>query len=211
MAKTTKIVLASIAALLLLLVAFYGNFLPLRKSQVLIRTLRTLNDSKSLEEFKGNLSVPLNFPSPIGQEEAVRNIANIILGVVQQTDNPEAISDIINFIESYYKPIISRGTGMSFEQNVYILGAINELAFVKTKEIKYLTTAHNYFEQGLRLGPNRPQFLYGMFDIYRIEGSVEGAKEIAGRLLAAWPDDQKVKDGLEEFLKKVSENAAEKK
>ncbi|MEK7507987.1 MAG: hypothetical protein AAB602_02805, partial [Patescibacteria group bacterium] len=193
-----------IGALIVLGVAFYGNFLPLRKSQILIYVLRHLNESKSLEEFKKSLAVPLNFPSPIGQEEAVRNVTNIVVNVVQQTDNPEEIADVISFAESYYKPIIERGAGMSFEQNAYILGTLNELAFMKTKQIKFISAAHNYFEQGLRLGPKRPQFLYGMFDVYRIEGNVEGAQAIARQILEQWPNDERVKLGLEDFLKKVS-------
>ncbi len=211
MGRPAKITLATVATLVILGIAFYGSFLPMRKSQVLIHTLQTLRTSQSLEEFKNNLAIPLNFPSPIGQEEAVRNAANVILGVVQQTDQPEAIADLMNFIESYYKPIVERGVGMSFEQNMYLLGALNELAFVKTKDVKFLSAAHNYFEKGLRLGPKRPQFLYGMFDIYRIEGNVEGAKAIAAQILAQWPDDQRVKSGLEEFLKKVASSSAPKK
>ncbi|OGZ53144.1 MAG: hypothetical protein A3B25_03340 [Candidatus Ryanbacteria bacterium RIFCSPLOWO2_01_FULL_48_26] len=211
MNRSSKIVYASIGTLLVLSVAIYGNFLPLRKSQILIYALRNLNESKSLEEFKNNLAVPLGFPSPIGQEETVRNVANIVVNVVQQTDKPEDISYAINFIEGYYKPIIDRGVGMSFEQNIYILGTLNELAFMKTKEVKYLSAAHDYFEQGLLLGPKRPQFLYGMFDVYRIEGNIAGVQAVAQQILAQWPRDERVKSAFADFMKKVSSSTVEKK
>ncbi len=211
MHRSTKIVFALIGTLLVFGVAFYGSFLPLRKSQILIYVLRNLGESKSIEEFKSNLAVPLNFPSPIGQEEAVRNVSNIVVNVVQQTNNAQEISDVIDFIEGYYKPIIDRGAGMSFEQNVYILGTLNELAFMKTKEVKYLSAAHNYFEEGLRLGPKRPQFLYGMFDIYRIEGNVSGTTAIAQQILAQWPTDDRIKSALDDFLKRVASSTPPKK
>lgn len=211
MGKPAKITLATVAALVILTIGVYGNFLPMRKSQILIGTLRDLRDSESVQDFKDNLAIPLNFPSPIGQEEAVRNVANVILGIIQQTKDPQVVADFIAFIEDHYKPIISRGVGMSFEQNLYLLGILNEMALVKTKDTKFLGAAHNYFEQGLRLGPKRPQFLYGMFDIYRIEGNVDGAKAIANQILAQWPTDEKVKSGLEEFLRKVASSTEQKK
>ncbi len=99
---------------------------------------------------------------------------------------------------------------MSFEQDLYIMGALNKLAFIKTKQTDFLSAAKDYFERGLRLGPNRPQFLYSLFDIYRIIGDVEGAKAIAGKILSQWPDDKKVQTGLDEFLQKVASFEAKK-
>ncbi len=211
MGKPAKITLAFVAAIILLVIAFYGNFLPLRKSQTLIDSLRNVQGSKSIADFKNTISTALDFPSPVGQEESVRNVASVVMGVVQQTSDPQVITDLVGYIEGYYKPIIDQGAGMSFGQNLYVLGATNELAFVKTKQPQFLTAAQNYFAEGLRMAPKRPQFLYGMFDVYRIEGNVDGAKGIAAQILTYWPNDDRIKSGLADFLAKVAEVNAQQK
>jgi tetratricopeptide (TPR) repeat protein len=204
MNPTLKKFLCIVAVAFLLSVAYYGNYLPLRKSQLYIYTLRNLNSARSLQDLERIISTPLDAPSPIGQEELVRNTANIFMGFAQQSDNNASIDDFMGFIGKYYKPIIDRGRGMSFEQNLYILGAMNEFAFVKTKQMKYLEAASEYYSKGLEFGPKRPQFLYGVFDIYRIEGNVDGAKKIAEQILSQWPDDDKTREALGDFLTKVS-------
>lgn len=205
MSNTARKISAIFISVFILLVAYYGTLLPMRKSQVFISTMQSLRSVGTIADIRGAFSTPFNIPSPIGQEELVRNSANVVLGVLQQTDKAQDISGLLDFVETSYRPIIERGRGMSFEQNLYILGALNELAFVKTRETKYFQASKNYYSEGLRLGPKRPQFLYGLFDIYRMEGNVDGVKKIGDQILSQWPDDERARAGLEEFLKKVEE------
>ncbi len=193
-------VFAVLMSLFILFVAYYGSFLPMRKSQIFISTMQSLRSVNSVSGLKDAFAKPLGAPSPIGQEELVRNSANVVLGVIQQTDKPDVIADLMNFMESSYQPIVERGRGMSFEQNLYILGALNELSFVKTRDPKYFNASKSYFSRGLELGPKRPQFLYGLFDIYRMEGNVDGVKNIADQILAQWPDDDRTKTALADFI-----------
>jgi hypothetical protein len=203
MSRTLKKILGVLLSVFILSIAYYGSYLPLNKSEAFISALRSVQNIRSLADFEQTFSVPLNMPSPIGQEELVRNTANIVLNIVQQSANPDVIEKAIDFIESYYNPIIDRGRGMSFEQNLYILGAINESAFVKTKQARFLRDSEKYYREGLELGPKRPQFLYGLFDVYRIEGNVDGAKAIAAQILSQWPTDDRIESGLNEFLNAV--------
>ena len=53
---------------------------------------------------------------------------------------------------------------MSFGQDLYLMGAINETAYAHTGNPAYLAAAQKYYEEGVALGPNRPQSLYGLFD-----------------------------------------------
>lgn len=203
MNSTLKKVLGVLLSAFILSVAYYGDYLPLNKSEAFISALRNLQGIKSLADFEQTFSVPLNMPSPIGQEELVRNTGNTVLNLVQQSNNPDVVGKIIDFIESYYNPIIERGHGMSFEQNLYVLGALNESAFVKTKQARFLDDALKYYSKGLELGPKRPQFLYGLYDVYRIEGNVDGVKAIAEQILSQWPADDRVSSSLSEFLNAV--------
>ncbi|MDO8536766.1 MAG: hypothetical protein Q7R94_00780 [bacterium] len=195
-----KKIIGILASVFIISVAYYGTFLPLKKSQSFISALRNLRSATSLQEFERILSEPLGIPSPIGQEELVRNSANVALSIVQQNNKPEIISAVVDYVEEKFAPLIARGTGMSFEQNLYILATINQLAFAKTGQANYFLAAKKYYSRGLELGPKRPQFLYGMFDVYRTEGNVEASKAIAAQILSQWPDDERTREGLQKFL-----------
>ena len=108
---------------------------------------------------------------------------------------------LVSYLDNYYAPIIANGKGMSFGQDLYLMGAINELAFVHTQNPAYLIAAQKYYEMGVTLGPNRPQCLYGLFDVYRAEGNVASTTAIADRILSNWPTDTSVGTSLQAFLK----------
>ena len=106
----------------------------------------------SLNELEQRLSVPLDYPSPIGQEELVRNTANNILGFISQGGDATSTAFLISFLDNYYAPIIARGKGMSFGQDLYLMGAINETAYAHTGNPAYLAAAQKYYEEGVALG-----------------------------------------------------------
>ncbi|HVO28649.1 MAG TPA: hypothetical protein VMT81_01550 [Candidatus Paceibacterota bacterium] len=202
MNPTAKKIIAIAISVAILSVAYYGEYLPLRKAQMFIATLQGLqgNPPTSLADLENRLSVPLDYPSPIGQEELVRNTANSVLGFVQQSPDATTTDELVGFLMGYYQPILSRGRGMSFGQDLYLVGAINEVAFARTGQANFLSTAQQYYEEGEQLGPNRPQPLYGLFDVYRAEGNVTGTVAIADKILTNWPSDQSVKQALAQFL-----------
>ncbi len=189
----------------LVFAVYYGNYLPMRKSQVFINSLRSINSVASLDEMKKIISVSFDLPSPVGQEELVRNFTNIALDLTNKNNDPAVISQIMDFVDGYYGPIIERGKGMSFGQDLYLLGALNEVAFLKTKDQKYFVKSKFYFEKSNELGPKRPQSLFGLFDIYRIEGNAQKVQEIAGQILNQWPDDERTKAALADFLQRAGQ------
>jgi len=198
-----KKIIGVVVSCLLVFSVYFGSFLPLRKSQSFINTMHDLNLNKepSLDGFKKSLSVPLDLPSPIGQEELVRQVASLIMNIINQPNaDPAVINDLLSYINRYYEPITNNGTGMSFNQNLYILGTMNEVAFVKTNQVKYLEAAKKYYQRGHELGPNRPQPLFGLFDVYRMEGNVEQVKAIAGQILSQWPNEERTRQALADFL-----------
>jgi hypothetical protein len=202
MQSTTKQIIAAIVTIFLLFVAVYGSYMPMRKAETFISTLQGLQVTPptSLNDLETRVSVPLDYPSPIGQEELVRNLANSVLGFVQNNPEPSSTAGLINFLGTYYNPIISRGKGMSFGQDLYILGVINEIAFTKTGDPTYLAAAKQYYSEGNALGPNRPQSLYGLFDVYRFAGDASDAETTAQRILTNWPSDTSVQQALAQIL-----------
>jgi len=198
-------ILGVLLSAFLLSVAYYGSYLPLHKSQMFITALRNLRNIKSLADFEQSFSLPLDAPSPVGQEELVRNTANTVLGLMQQQGvSSQIAAELMKYVQNYYAPLIDRGRGMSFEQNLYLLGALNEIMYTRTGDAKYLQAADKYYSEGLQFGPKRPQFLYGLFDVYRMEGNIVGVQAIAQQILSQWPDDQRTRSALADYLASVS-------
>jgi hypothetical protein len=199
-----KKVVAVFAAAGLMGVAYYGSYLPMRKSQGFISALRRLGEVKNIEEFRNNFDAPLQIPSPIGHEELVRNVGSVVANIVSSNpQSPETIAAAISYLDGYYQPIIQGGRGMSFTQNLYLLGNLNQAAFLRTGNSAYLLAAEQYYLLGHEASPKRPQFLYGLFDVYRIKRDVDGARAITDKILSIWPDDDRVRKSLIEFEEQI--------
>ena len=199
--RTYHKVAAIILSIAILGVALYGSYLPMRKAQMFIATLQSLQTTPatSLSDLKSRISIPLDYPSPIGQEELVRNLANSVLSFIQQGADPSSTTQLMNFLDSYYNPILSSGKGMSFGQDVYLEGAINEIAFAETGDQSYLAAAKQWYLEARQLGPNRPQALYGLFDVYRAANNATDTIATAQHILANWPSDTRIQQALQQF------------
>jgi len=210
--RTYQRVAAIIISLAILGIAFYGTYLPMRKAQTFIATLQSLQtpqgQATSLQDLENKLSVPLDYTSPIGQEELVRNMANSVLSYIQQGTNASSTAALISFLDGYYDPILSRGRGMSFGQDVYLEGAINEVAFASTGNPSYLAAATTWYKEAQALGPDRPQALYGLFDVYRAAGDAPDTVAIGKKIIANWPSDARIQQALEQFMVAESSTTA---
>lgn len=202
--RTYHQVAAVIIVAIILGISVYGSYLPMRKAQMFIATLQALQTqagaATSLQDLENKLAAPLDYPAPIGQEELVRNMANSVLSFIQQGADPSSTSALIGFLGKYYSPILDSGRGMSFGQDLYLEGAINEIAFAASGDKSYLATAQKWYEEGVRLGPNRPQSLYGLFDIYRAEGDVSNTVKTGTTILHNWPSDTRIEGAMAQFL-----------
>jgi hypothetical protein len=198
--RTYQRVIAIIIVAAIFGIAIYGSYLPMRKAQMFIATLQGLQTQQgqatSLQDLENKLSAPLNEPSPIGQEELVRNMANSILSFVQQSQDASSTAALIGYLNSYYDPILSQGKGMSFGQDLYLEGAINEIAFANTGSPTYLAAAQKWYAEGVTLGPNRPQALYGLFDVYRAENDTTDTIAVGTTILRNWPTDTNIQQAM---------------
>lgn len=206
MDRTVKGTIAVILAALIVFVAVLGSYLPLRKSQMFIGVLNNLavQPPTSIQDLETRAAAPLDYYAPIGQEELVRNTANNVLGFIQHGTDATTTRDLVSFLNGYYDPILNSGKGMSFGQDLYLEGAVNELAFVQTGDPTYLQAAIKYYSEGHALGPNRPQPLYGLFDVFRAMGDIKDAQAVGEAILANWPSDTRVVASLEQLLAPTS-------
>jgi hypothetical protein len=197
-----KKVIALLIAVAILWIAYYSNYLPLQKSKAYITALRGIGGGqyRSVDEFQRGFSTALDLPSPIGHEELVRNMGSTVVNIMNQNrGNPQLINAMSNYVETYFEPIITSGRGMSYNQNLFLLANMNQLAYVYTRDTKYLERSLGYYERGVEIAPRRPQFLYGLFDTYRLARNTSGAIEVGEKVLAIWPDDQRMIQALTEL------------
>jgi hypothetical protein len=211
--KTIRQVIAVAASVFLIWLVYFGSYLPYQKSKSFIMTLQSMGDMHSMQDVEDAFDVPFSNPAPIGQEEVVRHFTSVILSTLQRFNGDQVSTtvDLVNYVTDVYKPIIDRGRGMSFNQNLYILGSLNEVAFIQTKNPQYLVDSEGYYSKGHELSPKRPQFLYGLFDLYRIENNATKTQDVANQILTLWPNDEKTKTLLNEFLVKAGKATTTKK
>ncbi len=193
MSSALKKGIAIIGCLLLVFVAYYGTYLPLQKSRSFIRTVRSMSGARSVGEFKALFDIPLQIPSPIGQEELVRNMTSEIASFIGRgASNTGVEEELAAFAENYFTPIIARGKGMSFEQDLYIIGSLKKILYERTQKSEYLDAAEKYFLEGRQLGPKRPQFLYSLLDVYLLKKDIARVKILADQIHAQWPADSRI-------------------
>lgn len=206
--RTYQKVIAIVISVAILGIAVYGTYLPMRKAQIFIATLQGLQTQQgqatSLQDLENKLSVPLDYPSPVGQEELVRNLGNSVLSYVQQGAGASTTAALITYLNTYYDPILDQGKGMSFGQDVYLEGAVNELAFAETGDQTYLAAALKWYKEAHTLGPNRPEALYGLFDVYRASGDTTDAIAIGQQIITNWPSDANIQQALQQIESSAS-------
>lgn len=179
------------------LTGYYGNYLPLRKAIIFKEGMPRLRDAKFVEDVEKIVASVMEAPSPIGNDTAIRFMTRIImLSVDSGIDDQQTISGLVDLVERYYEPTLTRGKGTNFGQNLYFLAPLNGIAFRKTGDERYFKAAKKYYEWAHELGPMRPRPLYALFDIYRVEGNVEAARGAGEQILKQWPDDERIKREL---------------
>lgn len=168
--------------------------MPFFKAKLYVKAANSLQSGliKTLDGFKKNFDKPLDFYSPVGQEETARFSATDIVGKMIHSGQQEEVSrELVNSIEprifqnnSRHLLLMASAYGKMF--NIY--GDKGDLK--KTEE---------YFQKLLAVNPKSPQALYSLFDIYSKKGEVEKAKEIGGIILKYWPEDEKTQNILNSF------------
>ncbi len=206
MSSAVKRLVALAASVAVIGVAYYGSYLPMRKSQEFIKGMRTVNaPTTTIGSFREVFTGVLAIPSPIGQEELVRHLVSSITPYLSNEKNKEVLPAIVQFAEENYRSIMDRGTGMSFTQNIFVLATMYQTAFVRTGDVRYLEAAKQNYLRGIALAPKRPQFLYGLFDVYRMLGDRAGVLEMQEKIVENWPDDDRVAPATDEFLRRLDE------
>ena len=185
-----KLIIITSLIIATLVAGIWGSVLPYRKAGLYSSLSGQISQGVTLEQFKDIFSFVLDAPSPIGRDEGVKMLMSRTIDVIAQTPNlpGEIVDELLRFNESYFEPILEAETGGNFAQTIMLAGALYQSAGIVAGNMSYFEKAKEYYEEGLRYSPRRPQFLYGLFDIYGALGDSDSAKRIGDEILKYWPD-----------------------
>ncbi len=194
MHKIIRTIIAPLGIILALLSFIYGAFLPFRKSQLFIQAMRQAGQSTSVAAYVDTFNQALDFYSPVGQAEDIRFLENQIGSIIAQKPPQQVADALIAYADSVSRVIKSGNHSSNYVQEIAILGSIHATNFRNYKEKKDYDVALALFQKGLTLSPNRPQFLYGLFQLYTSAEEVDNARAIGQEILSIWPNDQRIQE-----------------
>ena len=77
------------------------------------------------------------------------------------------------------------------------MGIIYQTAWLLYRDGDYAATAEELYLNGLEVSPDRPQFLYGLFDLYLSGGREKEALEVGKEIARLWPTDSSVRQRIQ--------------
>ena len=165
----------------------YGAALPFMKAGAYISAMGNLSNVRSTQGFRDNFDAVFNFYSPVGTEEATKFLANDIVNLVSQEQQPEAVArDLVAYIEPHLEKDNPRHL---------ISGAqMHMILWVRYHQKDDYTKAESYYKQILSFGPKLPPALYGLFELYSRSGDKENMKKVGETILSYWPSDANVRN-----------------
>jgi tetratricopeptide (TPR) repeat protein len=201
MSQTLKTTAALILSVFVLFMVYWGVYLPFRKAQLLVIAMKDFRTSKTIGDFENIFSRVLDFYSPTGQEESIKQFGLIVIELFKQKDLPRSVvEELLGFSQKYLDSLIKFNSGGYSSQNLLILGEFYQIFGARFNDSVYLEKAIEYFKKGLELSPQRPQFLYKLFNTYLIGlKDFSSAREIGEEILKYWPSDREVVEALEQL------------
>jgi hypothetical protein len=145
---------AALALALLFVVGaafYYGTYLPTRKAIAVNRGLAAVSLISSVDQFRELFSSALEQPAPYGQDEALKIIGSVVIDILQKQPSPDVARALADTLDRWYQPVVNRGKGNGFAQNIFILGRVHELAGNNDQ-------ASTYYRLGTERWPRRPDF-----------------------------------------------------
>ncbi len=196
LAKRSVAVVVAIAAAAVLI---YGTYLPYRKSTLFITAIRTTQDAQSLQDFLAPYMAAMDAPSPIGQQELVRNFGSTVAAIANNLRNtqaqlrPELVRALGATMDRYALPVIEQRSGASQAQTFFALATAYDALDGIDDTSGFRDRTEVLIKRGYELSPTRPQFLYLLADFERRYGNETGELKAIERILELWPEDTQVR------------------
>ena len=172
--------------------AYFGAYLPFARGRMYIAALGAAQSTRTLDEFKKIFDRPLNFYSPIGDEEIAKFLGMDILNALVQARPEELNRALVEYIEPYMAKDNAR--------HLIILGQMYSILWKEYGHEKDYLKSEKYQRKILEIGSNLPPALYGLLEIYQMSGDDVKLKEIASEIVKYWPQDE----GVQKVLQRIN-------
>ena len=187
-----KSVLICVLIVLSFFSIYYGAYKPLTKSQLYIKANSVASGFQTFNDLTETYDQVFNFPSPIGQQEIVKFFTNNVLSIIAQKSISEEIAvELVKYAESkIFKDNVNHLLHMAYTY---------DYLWQRFEDEEYLKKSEEYYNQINKIGPKLPHSLYGLFNLYKKAGQTEKMKEIGGKILELWPEDNGIKKIVDSF------------
>lgn len=188
MSKDLKYTIAFILTITVLILLYLGSFLPFKKSQLYIESVRGSSQVRSVQEFNKLFDKAIDFYSPAGQGEVVYAYINVLINAIQNQQDRAIVEILLKQADKAMEPLIKADKGPAYFQALYSYGLLYELAANKFKDVGYFQKAAAVYEIAYTHSPGRPTLLLGLFRVYGVLGDNEKTGEIEKIISKYWPE-----------------------
>jgi O-antigen ligase len=159
---------------------YFSAFLPYGKAIRFINAERATASISTEEQFEAIFRVPLDFPSPVGDEETVKYLSNDIMGILPQVKDQETARRLTAFIEPHLWQDDIRHILVGAQLHYILWHNFGAAADFKATE--------DYFLKAHEIAPQLPQPLYGLAQLYKEKGDQAKLTAELKEIKSLWPD-----------------------
>ncbi|OGG39575.1 hypothetical protein A2116_00760 [Candidatus Jorgensenbacteria bacterium GWA1_49_17] len=188
---------AIVAGIVVVAVGLYwGALLPYRKAKAFIGSVRALQSVKTVQEVESRFQEVLDIASPVGHDETVGFVVEQLTNVIRSRPPEEVGRLIVDYAEEVSHPVLADSQSPELTKMILKMGIVYQAAWLLYADETYAGKAEELYLEGLKISPNRPQFLYGLFDLYASGGRRAEAIEIGKEIVRFWPNDSLLEQKL---------------
>lgn len=178
--------IAIIGIILAILGIIFGAYLPFKKAQLYISSMYQMRSLKTPQDFEKVFDKLCAFYSPVGNDEIARLLGNSLINPIASPQNSEPAS---RYLVEYLEPKLQKDD----VKHLLILAEMYFFLWQKSGNENDFLKSEEYYQKARNYGPQLPQVLYGLFDLYKQKGDLEKLKQIGETILKYWPEDEKTR------------------
>ncbi len=169
-----------------------GSIQPFLKSETFIKALQNIQNIKTFDEFTKSFDTAFNFPSPIGNEELAKFLADDVSGLISQDTQPENVS---RALVSYIEPHMSSNDIL----NLLTIAHFHTILFQRFHNAEDYNLAEQAYLKDLAMAPKLPPVLYGLASLYASVGDQNKLMQVVQVIASYWPDDKQIQKTLQDL------------
>jgi len=185
--------LAALASALVILLIYFGSYIPLRKNLILKKGFYEAATSRKMSERIQSFIEAVDFKSPVGLEESSATLffssKNFLYTLKRTKDLPpkNAIDILMKLNNEQYDRHEQKFIGI---RNLYLNAFLNLEAANLTQDKSYLARGKTLLEKGLETAPTRLELLVPLIDVAEFEKDEDALKAIKTKIGLLRPDLQ---------------------